>query len=173
MASQERQSAQPDRPSRITVGLVELITAGAIVLLGAIVIADSRRIGAGWADDGPQAGYFPYYIGLLMTLSGVMIAFHTVRAWVQHRAWFATVQQLRNVYAVLLPTALYIGAIYLIGIYVASALFIGWFMAKYGRFRWPTTVLVSVGVPLAFFMVFDRWFLVPLPKGPLERLLGF
>ncbi len=173
MESRQPQGAEQDRPSRITVGLVELVTAAVIVVLGAIVIADSRRIGAGWADDGPQSGYFPYYVGLLLTLSGVMIAFHTVRAWVQHRAWFATVQQLRHVYAVLIPTAVYIGAIYVIGIYVASALFIGWFMARYGRFRWPTTVLVSVGVPLAFFMLFDRWFLVPLPKGPLERLLGF
>jgi hypothetical protein len=45
-------------------------------------------------------------------------------------------------------------------------------MARHGRYRWVLTVPVAVGVPLVFFIVFERWFLVPLAKGPLERLLG-
>jgi hypothetical protein len=70
------------------------------------------------------------------------------------------------------PIGLYVGAIQLLGIYVASALLIGYFMARHGRYRWVLTVPVAVGVPLLFFIVFERWFLVPLAKGPLERLLG-
>ena len=61
----------------------------------------------------------------------------------------------------------------LVGIYVASALLIGYFMRRHGRFGWVKTVIVSVGVPLVFFLVFERWFLVPLAKGPIEQMLGF
>jgi hypothetical protein len=35
------------------------------------------------------------------------------------------------------------------------------------------TTAVALGVPLAFFLVFERWFLVSLPKGPLEAFFGF
>jgi hypothetical protein len=162
-----------DRPSKITVGVAELVVAALFVGIGAVVVFDSRRIGAGWADDGPQSGYFPFYVGALMALSGLAVFFHTLRDWVKHRAMFASVNQLRNVNSVLLPTTIYVAAIYLIGIYVASAIFIGWFMATHGGFRWFKAVPVAIGVPVALFMLFDKWFLVPLPKGPLERMLGY
>ena len=72
-----------------------------------------------------------------------------------------------------MPTCVYVLGIYLIGIYFASALFIAYFMKRHGDFRWPLLAGVSIGVPLALFMLFERWFLVSLPKGPIERLLGF
>ncbi len=164
---------QGDRPSRLTVAMADLAVAAVVALLGLVVIFDSRRIGTGWADDGPQAGYFPFYIGILMTGASVVVFFHTLHSWVEHRAWFATVNQLRHVYSVLLPTCIYVGAIYLVGIYLASAVFIGWFMMRHGKFGWLLALPVSVGVPLFLFMLFEKWFLVPLPKGPLERLLGY
>jgi hypothetical protein len=65
-----------------------------------------------------------------------------------------------------------VGLIYPLGIYLPSALLIGYFMKRYGGYRWPALVGVSVAVPLVFFAIFERWFLVPLPKGPVEHLLG-
>jgi len=38
----------------------ELLVALGFMVLAAVVMWDSRRIGAGWADDGPQSGYFPF-----------------------------------------------------------------------------------------------------------------
>jgi putative tricarboxylic transport membrane protein len=67
----------------------------------------------------------------------------------------------------------YVALIFPLGIYVASALLIGYFMRRYGKYRWAITLVVSIGVPLLFFVVFERWFLVPLPKGVVERALGF
>jgi putative tricarboxylic transport membrane protein len=32
---------------------------------------------------------------------------------------------------------------------------------------------VAVGVPFVTFLIFERWFLLPLPKGPIEAYLGF
>jgi hypothetical protein len=67
----------------------------------------------------------------------------------------------------------YIIAMVWLGIYLPSALLIGYFMRRYGKFGWLSAVSVSLAVPVAFFVVFERWFLVPLPKGPIENLLGF
>jgi len=60
-----------------------------------------------------------------------------------------------------------------VGLYVSSVVLIAWFMRRHGRFGWPLSAMVSIGVPLTVFMVFERWFLVPLPKGPIEAMLGF
>ena len=149
--------------------VVALILAGA----GALVIIDSLRLGVGWAADGPQSGYFPFYIGLLMVVASIGTVCVTVFGRDQSVGAFVERAQFRDVLKVLVPTIMFVALIGVIGIYVASALFIGTFMRWLGRFRWRTIIIVGVAVPLALFLLFEIWFLVPLPKGPLEDLLGY
>ena len=149
--------------------VVALITAG----LGAVVIVDSLRLGMGWAADGPESGYFPFYIGLLMVIASLGTLGVTLFGRNQSRGTFVERAQFRDVLKVLLPAAVFVALIGFTGIYVASALFIGAFMRWLGRFPWHTIVIVGVAVPIALFMLFEIWFLVPLPKGPLEDFLGY
>jgi len=149
----------------------ELALAALLLGISVLVITDSLRVGTGWADDGPRAGYFPFYIGLLLMVSSGWILIGALTRWRRHEP-FAEREQVVRVVTMLVPMIVYLGLIFGLGIYVASALLIGYFMARYGGFRWPLTVSMAVVVPLVFFLVFERWFLVPLPKGPLERLLG-
>jgi hypothetical protein len=87
--------------------------------------------------------------------------------------WFADWSQLRQVLSVVAPTAVYVAIIPWIGIYISSALLIAFFMRRLGNYGWLLIGGVAVGVPLLTFFVFERWFLVPLPKGPIEAWLGF
>jgi hypothetical protein len=151
----------------------EVIVSGGLVLLAALVIQDSLRVGTGWGDDGPRSGYFPFYIGVLLLLSSGTVLVTALLAWRKADPVFAERGQLASVLAVFLPMLVYVGAIGPAGIYLASFALIGYFMRRHGKFGWPVTGMVAVAVPLAFFLVFERWFLVPLPKGPIERLLGF
>ena len=143
-----------------------------LMLLALLVISDSLRVGIGWADDGPRSGYFPFYIGLLLLASSATVLVTQLRRWRAADPAFAEQAQLRQVVAVFWPMVLYIGLVFPLGIYAASALLIGYFMRRYGRYGLAPTAAVSVGVPLLLFAVFERWFLVPLPKGPLEHWLG-
>jgi len=141
-------------------------------LAGAIVVFDSVRLGARWAEDGPQAGYFPFYVGLLVCLSA---AVNFLMALVNRRDAgrdFVELDKLKLVLAVLVPAAVYVAAISWVGIYVSSAVFIAFFMRWLGKYPWWKMAVVSVGTMVAFFLIFEVWFLVPLPKGPLENLLG-
>jgi putative tricarboxylic transport membrane protein len=150
----------------------ELIVALVLMALALLVISDSIRAGTGWADDGPRSGYFPFYIGLALLGSSGWIALSQLRHWKRHEH-FAGRGQLRLVLAMLWPMAVYVGLIALIGIYIASAVLIGYFMLRHGRHAWALTAAVALGVPVFFFLVFERWFLVQLPKGPIEALLGY
>jgi hypothetical protein len=150
----------------------EVGLAAFLMVLAVLVISDSIRVGTGWADDGPRSGYFPFYVGSLLLLSSGWIFLTRLMRWSRDRAVFAERSQLALVLAVLVPMCVYVGLIYPLGIYLPSALLIAYFMKRYGGYRWPAFMSVSVAVPLVFFAVFERWFLVPLPKGPIERLLG-
>jgi hypothetical protein len=76
------------------------------------------------------------------------------------------------VLAVLVPTAVFAGLVTWIGIYLSSVLFIGFFMRWLGKYAWWKVALVGLGTAVALYLVFETWFKVPLPKGPLETLLG-
>lgn len=152
---------------------MEIAVAAVILLLGLVVIYDSHRVGAGWAEDGPQAGYFPFYIGLILCVASAWTLLRTLLSGKADASVFVTHKKLRLVMSVLFPSIIYVAAIYFIGIYVASAIFIGAFMYWHGRFPWVQIILVSVIVPVSMFLMFEVWFLVPLPKGPLEALIGY
>lgn len=150
----------------------ELLTALALMGVGVLVIVDSIRVGTGWADDGPRAGYFPFYIGLVLLCASAWTALKQLLRWKVVEA-FAEREQIRSVLQVLVPMVIYVAAVKYLGIYVSSALLIGYFMRRHGSHGWGLTAAVSLGVPGVFFAVFERWFLVPLPKSPVEALLGF
>jgi len=153
----------------------EIVVAACFLAFGAVVVWDSRRLGAQWGSDGPQAGYFPFYIGMLICISAV-INFYTAIARADRGA-FVKWGQLRLILIVMVPCVIYIALIVnpwmSLGIYVASALFIAFFMRYLGKYAWPKIAAVSVGTMVVFFLMFEVWFKVPLPKGPLEAAFGF
>jgi hypothetical protein len=150
----------------------ELVVAALFFLLGAIVIYDSWRLGAGWSEDGPQAGYFPFYIGLLVCAASAVNFGQALLAKRDREKAFVEVGALKLVLSVLVPAAIYVGLIGWTGIYVASTVFIAFFMRWLGKYAWWKVAAVSIGNSVVFFLIFEYWFKVPLPKGPLESLLG-
>ena len=149
----------------------EVVVAAGFFALGAIVIFDSLRLGIGWKEDGPQAGYFPFYIGAIICVSALVNLVAALAAAKMKASVFVEVGQLKLVLSVLLPTAVYVGLIGWIGIYVASVLFIALFMRWLGKYTWWKVAAVSIGNSVVFFLIFEIWFKIPLPKGPLETFL--
>jgi putative tricarboxylic transport membrane protein len=170
MADHDTEVQGPYVPTR----WAELVVALLFVLGGLVVIADSLRVGISWGDDGPKAGYFPFYIGCLLTGAGALVAIQAVLRWKSMAGdVFVTVDRLKPVLTVLVPTIVYVLLIATIGIYVASAIYITGFMIWQGKFRVLPALGAGLGVPIAIFLLFEVWFLIPLPKGPLEHLLGY
>ncbi len=163
---------QDQRSTAVRTRGPELAVAGFLFIIAMLVVSDSLRVGIGWAEDGPRAGYFPFYIGLLLAASSGWVLVTQMRRWAVDREEFATRQQVGLVVSVLVPMVVYVALIFVLGIYLASALLIGYFMFRHGKYKARLALPVAVGVPLFFFAVFEKWFLVPLPKGPIEQLLG-
>jgi len=146
--------------------VVEISTAIAMMVFGALIIYGSLQVGIGWGAEGPKSGFFPFYLGLVIIAASVI---NLITAWREDpRKIFAEWPQLTQVLSVVIPTAIYVGAIPFVGIYVSSLLLIAAFMMWFGRYGIGLSAAVSVGVTVAVYLMFEKWFLVPLPKGPIE-----
>lgn len=169
------QDETPENPSGggFTYSVVDALTALVIFIVGVVMMTDNYRIGAGWGTEGPQPGYFPFYIGAILCISAVAVLLKSLFGKHRNHVIFVTWARFRLVLIVLLPTALYVLVIQLIGIYVASTIFIGGFMRLLGKTGWVKTIVVSVSVSVVLFWMFEIQFMVPLPKGPLEALFGY
>jgi putative tricarboxylic transport membrane protein len=150
--------------------MVEASITGLIGLFGVVVIFGSIKAGINWGAEGPRAGFFPFYIGLFILLSTAINLLNLFRE--EKDGLFAEWNQLRQVLSVVIPTAIYVAAIPFIGLYIASMLFIAYFMRRLGKYNWLIIAAVAIGMPLVTYIVFEKYFLVPLPKGPLEEWLG-
>jgi hypothetical protein len=158
--------------SAFSVKTAELAVAAGFFALGAVVVYDSVRLGARWAADGPQPGYFPFYVGLIVCIASAVTAFFALRMPAEKNGSFVEVGQLKLVLAVLVPSAIFVALVGWLGIYVSGALFVGFFMRWLGKYPWWKVLAVALGNSVVFYLIFEVWFLVPLPKGPLEALLG-
>ncbi len=149
---------------------IEIAVAIIAAVFGAIVIFGSLKVGIGWGAEGPQSGFFPFYIGFVIVLASLVNLAH---AWALSRSeLFANWGQIGQVLAVVIPTAVYVVVLPYTGIYFASVVLIAGFMIWLGHYRWPLSLGIGIGVPIAFYFMFEKWFLVPLPKGPIEEWLG-
>lgn len=157
----------------VSTRVMELVVAGILMIVATVVMADSWRVGAGWASDGPQAGYFPFYIGAIMFIASAVTFLVHATTKKPDLTTFVKRSKLWLVLKVLVPTAGFVVLTGFLGIYVAAALFITFFMCWLGRYSLLKAIPVGVAVPIVLFWLFEIMFLIPLPRGPLEAALGF
>ena len=151
--------------------LADLITASLLMLVGGVVLADAIRLGIGWGTDGPRSGFFPFWLALLLLGTCTAILVQTVLR--PQRRPFVARGKLGPVLKVLLPAVALVVLMQWLGLYVSAALYIVVYMRWIGRHRWAAAIACAVITSLVTFIVFERWFLVPMPKGPLEAWLGY
>ncbi len=124
--------------------------------------------------SGRTSGYFPFYVSLIMFVtSGVTLMRHLIRQRPDGKGGFIAYGEMIMVLQVLIPMTIFVILSIYIGIYISMALFIGFFMTWHGHYPFYKTLPVALGVPVLLFVVFEIWFLVPLPKGPFEAWLGY
>ncbi len=149
----------------------DLTTAFALIAVSALVVWDALRLGIGWGTDGPQSGFFPFWLAVIVIACCACIAFKAARR--ATGAPFIKPGQLAPVLKALLPAVAFVVLTGLVGLYVAAGLYLGTYMRWIGRYSWAAILVLSVAFPVVSFFGFETWFLVPMPKGPLEAWLGY
>lgn len=151
----------------------DIVFALLLLALATLVGWESLQLNIGWGLNGPQGGFFPFWLAVGLGLCGVVVLGQAV--WrvaptlqpplVKPGGWVPMLQ-------VGLPAIVMVALTELIGLYPAAALYIALYMRWIGRHRWPLVLAVSLGIPLGSYFLFDKWFLVPMPKGWWGEHLG-
>ena len=149
----------------------DFVTASVLMLLGGIVLFDAIRLGIGWGTDGPKSGFFPFWLALIMVVTCGIIILQTL--WRSSREAFVTRVQLGPVLQVFWLAVVMVFLTHFVGLYVASVFYISFYMRWVGRHSWFAVAGFSIAIPVISFLIFESWFLVPMPKGPLENWLGY
>jgi hypothetical protein len=164
--------ASAERSAGVPTYIIEAIVAFLILVMGAVVVYGSWALGSGWTSDGPGAGYFPFYIGIILCISGLGTLIQSLFGKNKNTEVFVDKEQLRRVLSMFLPALVYVFAVQFLGLYVASAIYIALFMIILGEYSKFKSIAVALSVVVLFFLMFEVWFKVPLFKGQFN-LLGF
>jgi hypothetical protein len=167
----------PTAPARNSPAVASLRTVDIAVSLLLLALAgllgfDNWRTGMGWDSTGPQAGYFPFYLSVILAgacLWGVAKEFLARKG---ASGTFVTRAQLRRVLQVFVPALLFGLLMQWLGLYVASFLLVAGFMTFIGRIAAWKSLLTALLFSLIMFVTFDIGFNVIMPKGPIEALFG-
>jgi len=153
---------------------IEAAFALAVGLFGALIIKGALEFNTGWGDIGPEAGYFPFRLGILLILASLVnLGWAFSRRKKLAADTFLTRAQGRRVVAFAIPVVVLIGVTVVLGLYVGMALYLLFMVGLVGRHRMWVTLTVAIGTPVILFVLFEYVFLTPLLKGPLEHWLGW
>jgi hypothetical protein len=150
----------------------EILCAAALLAVAGIAIREALRLSIGWGDVGPRGGFFPFWLGVILAGSSLFTLLQGLRQPPTPKP-FLSREALRPVLTVLLPIVGAVVLIEVVGFYLTAALYLFGYMRWTGRHAWTTTLLISLLFPVIIFFIFERWFLVLLPKGLLEAYHPF
>jgi putative tricarboxylic transport membrane protein len=159
-------------PAVASVRAVDVVVSLLLLALAALLAFDNWRTGMGWDSTGPQAGYFPFYLSVIL---GAACIYGLVKEFLARKGAeevFVTREQLWRVLQVFAPTLAFCLATQWLGLYVASFLLVAGFMVYIGRIALWKSLLTALLFVLVMFVTFDVAFDVIMPKGPLEALFG-
>jgi putative tricarboxylic transport membrane protein len=152
--------------------VVDIVVSLLLLALAALLAYDNWRTGRSWDSTGPQAGYFPFYLSLLLGAAAVYGLIKEILARREPDEVFVAQDQFRRVLQVFIPTLVFCLATQWLGLYVASFLLVAGFMMYVGRIAAWKSLLTAALFVLVMFVTFDVAFDVIMPKGPLEALIG-
>ncbi len=165
-------SENSNHDSVVSVRTMEIVTALMFIIVGVVVMVGSLKLGAKWGSDGPESGYFPFYLSLIILVCSSVTLIQSIRAKELSEESFVEKEPFRQVMAVLVPAALFVLGVQLIGIYVAGVIYITFFMVWLGKYAVWKALAVGLGVSIVLYMMFEYWFQIPLPHGSLFNPLA-
>ena len=163
----------PDGRPVLRTRTADIVVSLALIAFAVLMGWDNWRTGARWAADGPEVGYFPFYLSVLLGGASLVGLGRALLDPSRGDGAFVTHDQLRRVMQVLVPTILYVAAIQFLGLYVASFLVIAGFMIVVGRLPVVTSLVTAAIFTALMFATFEVAFNVIMPKGPLEAAFGY
>mgnify|MGYP005812379451 CR=1 FL=1 len=151
----------------MTTKTVDIVVAVTLMCLGLIVGLDAFRLGSGWGIEGPKAGFFPFVMAVIAVLGSLVIIRQAMKGTssVKGAKPFVPAGGMKPVLTVFIPACGMVLLTEVVGLYVAAMIYLAGYIKCVGGYRWGTVLLVSIPIPLVFYWIFEKIFLIPMPTG--------
>jgi putative tricarboxylic transport membrane protein len=145
----------------------DIIVALGLMVVGLLALGDAVRLGFGWGMSGPESGFFPFYMGLGIVISTFFIVLRGIKILKKEGMGKPLIAKggLTQILWVLLPAVGVVLLTELLGLHLATVLYLAFYMGVVGRIHWGKVILLSLLVPFVIYVLFDKIFLIPLPEG--------
>jgi hypothetical protein len=148
---------------------IEIGTVVVFLLLGVVLVLESIRLGPGWGVSGPDAGFFPFVMTALFLLGTLGVLYGSVYRQPDHKPFFEVSQEVEDLLKVGIPIIVVVALIRWLGLYIVSGLYIGFFMAWYGKFRWHWSLFAAIVLPLCLWLLLRQGFNISMPTSVFYR----
>lgn len=170
-AGERRPDADPDERTVVSRKVIEIVAALLVIAFGALIVIGATEHNRGWGDRGPEPGYFPFWIGLIIIAGGIGVLSQTLLKSSSGEV-FLTRGGFKRLAAFSLPMVAFVALSIQAGFYAATMTYLLFVMIVQGGYRIASAFAVSLGTTATFFLLFEIWLRVPLLKGALEALVG-
>lgn len=153
---------------RATYKWVDVGAAIGLLVLGAVVLRESIELGPGWGASGPDAGFFPFWLTVLMLIGTLGVIWYAFRK-PDERPFFEVNQEVTDLLRVGVPIAAATTLIPWAGMYVTAGLYLGFFMFWYGNFRWYWSLAGAILLPAVLWIMLREGFNISMPMSMFYR----
>lgn len=146
----------------------DIVVSLLFIFVGILVVVDSVRLGFMWGRTGPASGFFPFYLGVGLVISSLFVFSNAIIRYRKEGSSGKPLmppEALKPILWVVIPSTAMVALSELVGLHIAAALFLAFYMRVVGKIGWVTTILVTLIAPLSLYVTFDKFFLIPLPAG--------
>ncbi len=154
---------------RATHRQVEIAIVICFLGLQALLLRESIELGPGWGETGPAPGFFPFSLTCLMIIGTLGVLFNDVYRRPDRRPFFEVSQEVVDLLRVGIPILAVVYLIEWLGLYISSGLYIGFFMAWYGRFRWDHALIGAILMPVILWLTLRYGFNLSMPMSVFYR----
>ena len=172
MSTQSAGNTDPHEPPLLSRFGLQLGAALGTLLFGAVIVLGAVEYEIGWDERGPEPGYFPFWMGLLIIVGSIGTLVETILRRGQNTGAAVTWAQAGRVVSFVWPILGFLVVTSFLGLYASMIVYLLAVMMIHGGYRFPASLAVSVGSALVFYLLFEKWLKVPLMKGPIEAWLG-
>ena len=154
---------------RTTHRAVEFGAVVCLLVLGVVLLAESIELGPGWGESGPQPGFFPFVMTILLVLGTLGVIYVELYRQSDTRPFFEVSEEVADLLKVGIPIVIVAFVIRWLGLYAGAGLYIAFFMAWYGKFRWYSALAGGIILPVVLWLVLREGFNISMPMSVFYR----
>ncbi len=151
----------------------DLVT-GALLLLGALAFsAGALRFYAWSGDGGPGPAFLPFWLGLVMAALACGLLIKSFKQEKDDATWLPRGKGRERVLVIIVATLVFFALLKVIGMELATFLYVAALMRYLERKPWLLTFVVAAGAAAFNWLIFAHWLHVPFPQSWLFTLAGW